>query len=189
MELVRAEGRYLEELKKVYLEAFPREERKPFGLMEEWEKEGKLEILAIVEDETFIGLDINMLAPGTELALLDYFAIAPELRGGGYGSRALELILERFAGQQFIFEIEPEDETAENAMQRRRRRSFYLRNGLLPSGLLVSLFQVPFELLSTKPGLRFSDYETVIGRTLGKPYMEMARPALLKDTGNGKRIK
>ena len=177
--LVPAEGTLLEMLRELYLEAFPAEERKPFFIMEELCRKGQMEMLAILEGDTFIGLDINMLAPGTDLCLLDYFAIAPSVRGGGYGSAALKCICERFAGQQFIFEIEPEDEVADNAEQRRRRKAFYLRNGLRESGLFVSLFGVPFELLSTKQGLRYEDYTKVLAATLGSDYFAMADPRLL----------
>ncbi|MDO4265348.1 MAG: GNAT family N-acetyltransferase [Eubacteriales bacterium] len=180
LSLISAKGSILEEVKRLYLEAFPAEERKPFHVIEELCEKGRMELLAIMEGERFIGLDINMLAPGTDLRLLDYFAIAPSVRGGGYGSRALKCICERFSGHQFIFEIEPQDEAAENAEQRSRRKAFYLRNGLLESGLYVSLFHVPFELLSTKPGLRYQDYTDALAATFGKVYFEMAEPKLLK---------
>lgn len=180
MELIKAEGIYLDQLKELYEEAFPREEKKPFALMERCAEEGKMEILAVVEDGKFIGLDINMLVPGTDLALLDYFAIDPNLRGGGYGSRALKLILERFKGNRMIFEIERPDDAADNAEQRLRRRNFYMRNGLLETGIFASFFGAEFELLVTEGTITYEDYVRALSETLGEEMMKLGNAQRLE---------
>ena len=66
-----------------------------------------------MENEEFLGLAINMMAGDT--ALLDYFAVSPDSRGGGIGSRSLQLLLERFRDKKYIFEIEMQDDSADNA--------------------------------------------------------------------------
>ena len=176
---------HLEQIKKLYKEAFPKEERKPFQLMETLSEQGKMEILAIEEDGDFKGLCINMLVPGTDLALLDYFAISPEARNGGYGSRTIKLLSERFAGQRMIFEIEREDDAAPNAEQRRRRKQFYLRNGLRETGIFASCFGVPFELLVLSDGrsVTYEEYVAVLRETLGEEGVRMADPRLLELRG------
>lgn len=49
MEIKKAAGRERKWIKRTYLESFPKSERKPFGLMKLKEKQGVMEILAILE--------------------------------------------------------------------------------------------------------------------------------------------
>ena len=174
--------RFLEQIKELYETAFPEEERKPFWLMETLSAQGKMEILAMEEEGDFKGLCINMLAPGTDLALLDYLAVSPKARSSGYGSRTIQLLSERFSGQRMIFEIEREDDAAPNAEQRRRRKRFYLRNGLRETGIFASCFGVPFELLVLSDGrtVTFEEYAAVLRETLGEEGVRMAAPTLLE---------
>ena len=81
----------LAEIQRLYLEAFPAEEQKPFALLLKKRAEGLVEILSIEsEGGVFLGLAIVVLY--RDLALLDYFAIAPEQREGGVGSAAFSAI-------------------------------------------------------------------------------------------------
>ncbi len=81
------------------------------------------ELLAVVEEREFICLAMNMFS--SSAAVLDYFAISPEKRSGGYGGKAVWGLVERFKGQKYVFEIEKQDELAENAEDRKRRKAFY----------------------------------------------------------------
>ncbi len=180
MELIKlgkTEKRYLEPLKALYFDAFPEVERKPFPYMEELCASGKMEMLAVVENGEFIGLDINMLAKNA--AILDYFAISPEKRSGGYGSRALRLILERFQGQKLIFEIETQDPSAENAVDRKRRKDFYLRNGVKETGVFANVYHTDFELLTQDGKLTFSLYLEALRSVLGEEGVTLLNPTQL----------
>lgn len=81
-----------------------------------------MEILSLMEEEELIGLNINMLAG--DLAILDYYAILPEKRSGGYGSIGIQKIMDRFRGRKLILEIEKQDVSASNAEQRASRKNF-----------------------------------------------------------------
>ena len=96
---------------RLYKEAFPRSERKPFSLMERRERFGHMEILSI-EEEGFLGLAITVLHE--DLVLLDYFAISSGARGQGAGGRALSLLKKRYAGRRLFLEIEFPEESASN---------------------------------------------------------------------------
>ncbi len=75
-------------LERLYMDAFPAAERKPFPLLVEKSREGVVELLAIEgEGGAFLGLAITVLSHG--LVLLDYFAICPKLRGQEIGSGTL----------------------------------------------------------------------------------------------------
>ena len=177
IKLNKVEKKYLESLKALYYEAFPEVERKPFHYMETLCASGKMEILAVVDNGEFIGLVINMLS--NQAALLDYFAISPEKRGGGYGSRALRLVLDRFKDKPLIFEIEKQDPSAENAVDRKRRKDFYLRNGVKETGLLVNVYHTDFELLTQDGNLTFDLYLKTLHNVLGEEGVKLLNPTLL----------
>ena len=95
---------FKEQVYMLYEEAFPAEEKKPISLMEHLAEKGQMELFAVTDQDEFVGLAFNMMDGNT--ALLDYFAVSPEKRNGGYGSKSLKLLLERFRSNKYIFEIE-----------------------------------------------------------------------------------
>lgn len=173
------EGRaYREQVYTLYEEAFPEEEKKPADFLEELQMQGKMELLAIEENGEFIGLAINMLAEKT--ALLDYFAIAPDRRDEGYGSRAVRALQKRFENQKYIFEIEMQDEDAPNAEDRKRRKAFYLRNGLKETGVFANVYHTDFELLTPDGKLTFDEYVEMLLTILGEEVVDLLNPHLIE---------
>ena len=59
----------------------------------------------------------------------------------------LEDIGRRFPGKTITLDIEPLDDAASNALQRRRRRDFYLRNGFRVLDYECAMFGVHFKCL------------------------------------------
>lgn len=165
MELKKAEKRDLRRLKKIYLETFPKTERKPFWLMKQKALQGKMELLSIRDKGELVGLAFTVLYQ--DLALLDYFAIARAHRGKKVGSEALELLKERYHKRRFLLEIEQMDEAASNNAERIRRKQFYLKNGMHETGIHVSVFQVPMELLTDKKPLTFEEYYSIYLESIG----------------------
>ena len=149
-------AQYKWQLYDLYDKAFPEQEKKPLQVMEQLVADGKMEMLALVDEDEFAGLAINLIDEEQNRALLDYYAIAPEKRNGGYGSKGLEVLLERFKNYKYIFEIETQNEKAENAEERKRRKAFYLRNGLKETGLFVNVYDTDFELLTPDGECGFS---------------------------------
>ena len=138
----------------------------------------ELDFLRVDEDE-FAGLAINLIDEEQNRALLDYYAIAPEKRNGGYGSKGLEVLLERFKNYKYIFEIETQNEKAENAEERKRRKAFYLRNGLKETGLFVNVYDTDFELLTPDGELTFWEYVDFLREVMYEEYVEILRPTLI----------
>lgn len=101
MEMKAASGRELRWMKKIYLEAFPKSERKPFGMMKYRARQGTMELFVIKEEKRPVGLAITVLYQ--DLVLLDYFAIDRAVRGQAYGSRALQLLKEHYKGKDFCW--------------------------------------------------------------------------------------
>ena len=157
-------------LRILYEEAFPAEEKKPFDYMRQLERAGKMEILSLMEREELIGLNINMLAG--DLAILDYYAILPEKRSGGYGSIGIQKIMDRFRGRKLILEIEKQDAFAPNAKERASRKKFYMKNGLKETNLFVNVYHTDFELLVPEGSLTFDEYIKALRMVLGKEEFE-----------------
>ncbi|MDO4602230.1 MAG: GNAT family N-acetyltransferase [Eubacteriales bacterium] len=176
---VLKEGKtYKEQVYALYETAFPKEEQKPLSCMEQWAQEGKAELLAVVEDKEFIGLVMNMFS--SSAVVLDYFAIAPEKRSGGYGGKAVRELVKRFQGQKYVFEIEKQDELAANAEDRKRRKAFYLRNGLKETGLFVHAYDTDFEILTPDGEITYKQYEDMLKEMLGKD-LYLASPSLIEE--------
>lgn len=173
----QATAQIQEKFERLYMEAFPEVERKPFDYVQALCAQGVMDMLAFVEGEAFIGLAINMR--GKTAALLDYFAIDEGKRGGGYGAKALEMLLKHFEGQTYIFEIETLDDAAPNAEERKRRKAFYLRNGLKETGLFVNTYYTDFELLTPDGQLTFDEYKKVMLEVMGEAVVQTLNPHVI----------
>lgn len=160
MELINVyETPHLKQLKKLYGISFPRAEKKPFWLMRKKCREGTMEMFALVEENIFAGLAIFIYY--RDMVLLDYFAIEPSLRGMGKGSKALELIKKKFEDRRFFLEIESVYEECPDIENRRRRRKFYLDNGMISQNYIVLLFGTEMEILSAGAAIGYEEYETM----------------------------
>lgn len=161
MKLIQAyEEQDLEAVEKLYQEAFPIEERKPFSMILQKREEQFVEILAIKTNENrFCGMAVTVLHE--DMVLLDYFAIASECRDGGMGTKALGLLKERYADRRFFLEIESTDADVSDRRNRMRRKAFYEKNGLTPTSLLVNLFGVEMEILVNSCTVRYEEYHKI----------------------------
>lgn len=108
---------YKEQVYALYETAFPKEEQKPISYMEKWAEEGKAELLAVVEEREFIGLVMNMFS--SSAAVLDYFAISPEKRSGGYGGKAVRGSWNGFRDKNMFLKLK--NRTSWQKMQRTER--------------------------------------------------------------------
>lgn len=146
-------------LRALYRSAFPAAERMPLSRFFALQKKGQAEILVLRTGGAFAGLMIVTFAPG--YALLNYFAVEPDCRSMGLGSRALPALQQRYPNRQVVLEVEPPDHTAPNARQRQRRLDFYAKNGFLPCNLPVWLCGVALDVLT--PGGQALDFAAYQG--------------------------
>lgn len=167
MELIKPRPADWLRLYRLYRSAFPRNERKPVGMILSMCKAGTAEVLSIVDGGRFCGLAITVLYK--DMVLLDYFAVKSSSRGQGLGSKAIKIIGERYSDKRLFLEIESPDDSAPNNSERVRRKAFYLRNGLAETGVFVKLFGVNMELLTFDCGISFEDYHSLYRFALGKP--------------------
>ena len=127
MVLEYAKSEDMQKVKRLYLSAFPKEERPPFFLLRRGLKRQGGQLLIAKENDVFIGF--AYLVGTRDLGYLFFFAIHEHYRGLGYGSEVLRLLKEEYAHGRLFLARETLDTCADNYDQRRRRHSFYLRNG------------------------------------------------------------
>lgn len=159
-------------LRKLYKEAFPPNERKPFFLIKRSAKKGFTEILSICCPEC-CGMAVTFCFD--DIVLLAYFAVSPSQRGGGIGSKAIKEIMKRYRGKRFILEIEDTEVPCGNHEQRVRRKSFYLKNGLKDSQMRVFIFNMEMEILIGGENITFDEYRSIYEKAAGRHFANRIR--------------
>ena len=152
-------------LKQLYKTAFPRYERKPLWIVRMKHRKGEADIWVIDQEGEFAGFAITVNE--LDMVLLDYFAISEDKRSSGLGGNALKLLQEKYANKRFFLEIECEDGSADNAVERVRRKAFYLRNGMSEIGVKANVYTVDMELLGYHCDVTFEDYEKLYHASYG----------------------
>lgn len=146
-----------EPIGRLFLSAFPKEERPPIRLLYRRHRQGKADFRAVMEGDRFVGL---VLITGCEaVKTLMFFAIDPSLRGKGYGSEVLGMIRAEFAPLPFFLCAEPLDDAAENARERVNRLHFYANNGFTEIGLHVVEAGVEYTILTPGTPLTHGQYK------------------------------
>ena len=140
----------------LYQSAFPANEKKPFSMIRSMQKKGNSDVWYCVEKGKFAGLVITINGP--DKVLLDYLAVTAKRRGQGIGSQILKKMREQYVGKGVFLEIEIVDKAAENYEERKRRKQFYLSNGMTPMNVFIELFGVDMELLGFDCTLTFEEY-------------------------------
>lgn len=139
---------FKEKIYPYYLEIFPKEERKPIELIEKCYQNGYTKIIKIVSEEILVGFMLLNRVKENGYVILDYFAIFPEFQEKGFGTKALQLLIEQEKNKNGIFiEIEKtglgKDEK-ENQL-RKRRQQFYEKLGFKRLNFDLLLFDVIYE--------------------------------------------
>lgn len=139
---------YKNKIEKLYLESFPEEERFPFLILDECSKEDKSDLLAILDNDRFIGM--CYLVNCNNAYYLMYLAVEPELRNQNYGSKILADLKEKYK-TLFLSVDEPIDDISI------RRKKFYLRNGFYDTNKYYEDTGVNYEVLCTNNEYEITD--------------------------------
>lgn len=149
-----------EEVRSLYLSAFPGNERMPFTMMIGKDRPNQ-EVLLFRQGQELFGF--ASLFHGPEgLVFLSYFAVDEKRRSQGYGTEMLQMMIERYPEKRIFLDIEAADPSAENSGERLNRKQFYLKRGFFDTGLRYEFNQVKYELLCTKPQLSAAEFDAVI---------------------------
>ena len=126
-------------------------------MIRKMEKKGKTDVWYFEKNGSFIGLAATINSDDT--ILIDYLAIAKKHRTCGFGSEVLKLVREKYIGKGVFVEIESTFEECENKEERKRRKAFYIRNGMEEMNVLAELFGVNMELLGFDCKMTYADYK------------------------------
>ena len=78
-----------------------------------------------------------------------FFAVDKCLRSKGYGSFILQQIKNKYPNKKIIVSIEPCDDIAPDIELRKRRKTFYMKNGYKETGYMMKLIGVMQEIMVT----------------------------------------
>ena len=149
----------LEDIKQLYMDAFPFDERIPFYIMILVGNDRGVEFLSIYDDDTWLGF-IHTLV-GEKLSYIFYFAIDGGLRQSGYGSKIIREY--KKIHPKLSLAIEPIEEDSDNIKQRKKRLAFYEKNGFETLDTKVVEMGVEFELMGAKGmEIKESDYKSLV---------------------------
>ncbi len=160
---------------RLYLQAFPALERKPFSIILKMYRSGKTHVWYFRQKGKFAGFITTI--NGESHILLDYLAVSPRLRGQGIGSEILHQMQRRYAGKGVFLEIESAFEEAENKEERLRRRRFYEHCGMKSMEVFAWVFGVKMELMGFDCDLTFEEYSAFYRKHYGKWAAGHLKPA------------
>ncbi len=163
-------------LYKLYCEAFPAYERKPFSLIRSMQKKSKSDVWYFEKNGKFAGLVFTINSE--DVILIDYLAIVPDRRGEGIGSEIITLLRVHYIGKGIFVEIESVFDKCDNPDERLHRKQFYLNNGMLPMKVMIVLFGVEMELLGINCCLTYDEYYSFYKDNYGDFAAKNIKPAV-----------
>lgn len=142
------------QMKEIYekylVKDFPKNEQKPFSSIERMYKEGKYQGFVLEEDGELRVYWLLLRKPEKKASLLDYLAVVGDKRGKGYGTKALQCILQSVPPEEVIV-IEAENpEKAVNGQERQmqeKRLDFYRKNGVAFTGVTSRVFGADYVIM------------------------------------------
>lgn len=141
-------------------EAFPPYERMNIDDMFYFAQNTDTDVLGIYENDALIGF--MLLVKNKSCAYLYFFAISKNMRSKGYGGRAIKELFRMYSNLQIILDFEVLEPEAPNIEQRKQRRDFYLRNGLLPTGTFTMLRNNKFEVVCNGGDLNKEEFMEIL---------------------------
>ncbi len=170
------------ELKAIFLEAFPPEERPPYWFLRRKADSPGVEMSALYDGEKPVGF--IYLIKGGELAYLFLLAVKSGERGRGYGRQAMELITEKYRGSKLFLALERMDDGAENYTQRLRRHRFYESCGLRDLPYRVKEANVVYDMMGMGGTVKPEEYLMLMDGFTGRFIRRLIGMKLLARTSD-----
>ncbi len=142
LESDNVDRKYFEQINE---EAFPLSERMSFDEIFDFASNTNTDVLGIYDEKIPVGFAV--LLKNAECGYVYFIAIDHRMRSNGYGSSAMQKMMEVYPELQLVLDFEVIDENAENNEQRLRRKNFYLRNGFHETGNYTMLQDEQFEVV------------------------------------------
>ena len=142
-------GREIEVIYNHYMKTdFPEAELKPLETIQAMTEAGFYEPYGLYEEGVLRGYAFFVAGP--EYCLMDYYAVLPEDRNSGFGSRFMKMIHRHFREKKGVFfEVERPDEAPgmDERNTRERRVKFYRKNGLRDTEIRSRVFGVGYQIM------------------------------------------
>lgn len=172
MEFLSVKKQHWPEIKKIYLEAFPKRERKPYLTLRYSVNRKKALVMTAREEGTLCGFIV--LIPYRDMVMVDYLAVSSKIRSRGTGSFMMEQVCKQFAGKKIVLLIERLDDGADNKEQRIARRRFYLKNGFTSSNLFMTGRSGEMEILNCGGNVSLEEYKSLQKYALGSLFFMLS---------------
>jgi ribosomal protein S18 acetylase RimI-like enzyme len=156
MILENATRKDFKQIKRLFITAFPKEERPPFFVLKQKRKSGTGELLVAKDNNKFVGF--IHLVHYKDLIYLFFFAIHQDLRGKGYGSQVLQQLIAKYKDKRIFLAREPLDDNADNNAQRISRRQFYIKNGFTDLPIHIVEADYVFDAMGVNCQISAKDY-------------------------------
>ncbi|WP_241433500.1 GNAT family N-acetyltransferase [Listeria floridensis] len=169
----------LAELKRLYMGAFPAEERAPFWFLLWKARDGNVDFYSLYEDKSWIGL--LYLVHHKDITFIFYFAIDHKFQSSGYGGRILAKLSELFPEKRLILTIEEVNPTAANNEQREKRKQFYFKHGFTECDYRLCERGIVYEMLAKGGFVTSDEYTELMKVFLGKWLFWLFKPEILTD--------
>lgn len=165
------------EIKKIYMEAFPKRERKPFFTLKHSVKKKKAIIMTASEGNQILGFVV--LIPYKNMIMVDYLAVSSQIRSKGTGSYIMQNVCREFSDKKVVLLIERLDDSADNREQRIARRKFYLKNGFTSSDIFITGASGNMEIMNYGGKVTPENYMSLQEYTLGKLFFKLSNIRIL----------
>lgn len=153
------------QIKPLYRQAFPKEERAPFFLIKKKTLQGKSELLVAEDNGEFVGF--AYMVCHEDLAYIFYLAIDENKRGKGYGSKILQELKTYYSGKRIFLAREQLDSSAPNYEQRLKRHEFYLKNGFEDLPYKLKEASVVYDIMGIGGTVTAAEYDALISGWAG----------------------
>lgn len=166
MRFAEIEASQWKEIKSIYMEAFPKRERKPFFVLKHSVKRRKARVFTASDENRLLGFAVAI-----RIRIWSWWIIwpYPERSGAkGPGSFIMQEICQYFSDKKVVLLIERLDEGAENQEQRIARRRFYLKNGFTSADIFVEGAGGDMEILNFGGKVSPEDYMRLQKYALGR---------------------
>ena len=152
-------------IKKIYREAFPKKERWMFGFFEYRASHGRADFTSYWNQNELAGF--SYILRNEKCVYVFYLAVSEGQRGKGFGSEMLEMIKEKYINHIIALAIEPPVQSADNYVQRVRRKNFYIKNGLSSQTEHMEYAGEKYEIMSFGGTMTDDDYQRLMNEWLG----------------------
>lgn len=168
MKLYKITTKYkdIKHIKNLYYDSFPKNEQIPFWFLMFKSKKNNIEFLSIEHNKSFVGF--LYLINYKDIVFVLYFAIDPNVRSKGYGSKILCLLDTKYANKRIVLNIESPYVKSINQEDRNKRKNFYLKNNFSQTKINILEYGEVYNLLIKNGKINIEEYHALMRSFIGK---------------------